>query len=320
MTGKKLHFHKWTVARRLTAAGFFCLLFLGSFNWFRWFHGSATGTKLLDVVPFTDPLAALEVTLASRSFHATMLIGAVILILLALLLGPVFCGWICPLGLLLDLNDWLRRRVLRLLGKKPTLIPHGPMPGWFRYLALGLFAGLAITTGLPLFQTISPINLLVRSIIFATWLDLVLVGLIMILEYFWPRLWCRTLCPLGALYSLVGRFGFLRVQIDPELAGKTPCKQCTRSCPMGIRVMEDYAVADRPWIDHPSCSRCGACTDICPRDVLKLSFRRASASNSGQRVPGSCGLDDEHQGEGGVSLPVIESGATMVSPSGQSEP
>ncbi len=43
---------------------------------------------------------------------------------------------------------------------------------------------------------------------------------------------------------------------------------------MGIRVLEEYVEGDRTWIDHSACIRCGACSDVCPRDVLSLGFRR----------------------------------------------
>ena len=42
---------------------------------------------------------------------------------------------------------------------------------------------------------------------------------------------------------------------------------------MGIRVTEDYVQAQRDSVDHPDCTRCGACVDACPRPLLTLGFR-----------------------------------------------
>ncbi len=267
----------WTFARRLTALAFATLLVLGSRAWFPWFRGTTTGTRLCDAVALSDPLAALEQTLATRHTHAELLWGAAILVAVGVVLGPVFCGWVCPLGLVLDLNDDLRRR-LRGWGVR---LPEWRWPGSVRFVVLGLTAGLSFGLGWPVFQTVSPINFVVWGALFepVRWL-LVVVAVVALVEHFAPRLWCRSLCPLGALYSLLGRFALLRVRLDPETAGRTPCRQCTTQCPLGIRVMEDYSLRQRANVDHPDCTRCGNCLEVCPRDVMWLGFRDRRGGDS----------------------------------------
>ena len=61
-------FRRWTWMRRSTAAIFLMLLILGCFHWFPWFKGSTTATITLDLMPLADPLAAVEVMLASRGW------------------------------------------------------------------------------------------------------------------------------------------------------------------------------------------------------------------------------------------------------------
>ncbi len=264
---------RWTVARRLVALVFLALLFLGRFDWFPWFKGAATATTAFGRLPFADPLAALEVLCASRSWQTDLFVGAALLLGFALFFGPVFCGWVCPLGLVLDLNESVRRR---LLGKKRLRKGKGPalrLPRGVRYGVLGAVLGFAIVAGLPLFQTLSPINLLVRSIGFAWDPFLLVLGGLLVIELVAPRLWCRSLCPLGAVYSLCGRVAPFRVRVHPETAGRLQCGQCTVHCPMGIEVMGDYTLAGRTVIDDPECTRCGACLDACPGYVLRLGFR-----------------------------------------------
>ncbi|MFG0251886.1 MAG: 4Fe-4S binding protein [Phycisphaerales bacterium JB038] len=261
---------KWTVLRRLTAAAFFCLLILGSLTWFPWFRGTTSATSAFDTVPFVDPLAALEAALASRQLHWTALIGAAILLAAASLLGPIFCGWVCPLGLLLDLNQSVRRRLPRLLGRQRPVGDERPLPD-LRYAALAFFACLSLAGSLPVFQLVSPINLLVRAVVFSPDLGLLAVAGIVLLEYRWPRLWCRSFCPLGAVYGLIGARGLFRVRIGQTR--EVTCGLCSRQCPMGIRVTEDYVAAGRSSIIHPRCNRCGECTDHCPGDVLVLGLR-----------------------------------------------
>ena len=80
----------WALARRLTALAFAGVLVLGSFSWFPWFKGATAAGTWFGIVPLVDPLAALESTLAGRSFESTVWIGAGLLVAAALLLGPVF--------------------------------------------------------------------------------------------------------------------------------------------------------------------------------------------------------------------------------------
>jgi len=182
-------------------------------------------------------------------------------------MGPVFCGWICPLGLLLDLNQWIRRRVL---GRNTKRGWHAPRA--LRYGVLGLIVGVALVGRIPLFQTLSPINILGWSLIFGLAPGLIVVAAIALAEWFAPRLWCRSLCPPGALYSLIGRFAPLRVRIHPD-ESRRPCFQCSRACPMGIAVVEEYTLMGKLAVDDQDCTRCGDCIDVCPKSTLKLGFR-----------------------------------------------
>lgn len=266
MSGRR-HFFSWALARRLTALVFATVLVLGSFTWFPWFKGAPAAGTWFGAVPLVDPLAALESSLASRSFESTVWIGAGLLVTVALLLGPVFCGWVCPLGLLLDLNQWLRRKVLRRWSRRGLRAPRT-----VRYGILGLFVGVAIVGRIPLFQTLSPINIVGWSLIFGMTSAITIVAGIALVEWCAPRLWCRSLCPLGALYGLLGRFAPLRVRIHPD-ESRRPCFQCSSACPMGIGVVEEYTLAGKLSVDDLDCTRCGDCIDVCPKSTLKLGFK-----------------------------------------------
>ena len=268
---------RWTLAHRATAIFFLALLFLGRFDGFSVFKGTTASTRALNLIAFVDPLAALEATLASRQFTTTLLIATGILVALYAFVGRAFCGWVCPLGLLLELNDELRTRVNRFLRRrKKSLLDVRPSRNT-KYAILGIFLILSFLVQLPIFSTLSPINALARSFVFAPEAGLILVGVIVASEYFSRRLWCVALCPLGALYSLIGRFAPLRIQIDQEKerAGKM-CGLCAYHCPMQIPVLEDHIKKGKNAIDDADCTRCGSCMDGCPRDSLRLGvkFRR----------------------------------------------
>ncbi|RMH12669.1 MAG: 4Fe-4S binding protein [Planctomycetota bacterium] len=303
-----LWYRRWTAWRRITAIVFLLLLWLGSTDaGAAYFRGSTSGTRIFDLIPLTDPLAAIESFIAARSIDTTALIGAALLIAAALVLGPVFCGWVCPLGLLFDLNSALRRFVRRRVFGIRTIDPMPAQPPQvIKYVLLGCLVGFAAVAAFPLFQIISPINLLVRAAVFGSAAGLAVVVALVVLEWFYPRLWCRALCPLGSLYAIVGRFGLLRVQIDPAEAGKVPCQKCQRTCPMGVPVMTGYTMQGASSVTHPNCTRCGECTQVCPRGVLKLSFFRFSARETSA---GRCDRCDHARAAGDISLPLM-SGAS----------
>ena len=125
---KEKRFGRWALLRRLTALAFLLLLYLGSREDVSWFRGTTTATRLLEIVPFGDPLAALEVTLATRELAADLLLGAGVLIAATLLLGPSFCSWVCPLGLVLDLHQAVKNRLVKRWRRRRWM--HlGPRPG-----------------------------------------------------------------------------------------------------------------------------------------------------------------------------------------------
>jgi ferredoxin-type protein NapH len=252
---------------------------------------------LFDAVPLADPLAAMETLLASFTVDTTLLLGAAVLTGLGMLLGPVFCGWVCPLGFLLDLNDGIRRRLTGVLERFKVRGPSFSLPREFRYALFGMALGLSAAAGLPAFQTVSPIHFISRLLVFYPGpallqdqallerlgaaariaakaggaLLLVLIALFAI-EYVAPRVFCRALCPLGAFYGILGRYAPLRVRVRRERECKTSCGRCTLYCPMGIPVKEEFVAAGVEAVDRLECTRCGACVDRCPGRVLRLGF------------------------------------------------
>jgi len=264
---------KWTLAHRATAALFLALLILGRFDEFPFVKGSAAATRVFDALRFADPLGAFEAILASRHVTLTLLLSAGLLLALYAMVGRAFCGWLCPLGLLLELNDVVRTRVQRVLRRRKKSLPDFQIPRNTKYAILLTFLILSFIIQLPVFQTISPINLLARSFIFGPEAGLILVGAIVAFEYVSARAWCIALCPLGAFYSIVGKFAPLRIQIDQEKekSGKQ-CGLCAYSCPMQIEVLEDHIQRGKPAVDDSECTRCGSCMDGCPRDSLRIGI------------------------------------------------
>jgi len=228
----------------------------------------------------TDPLAALESIAASRSVRWVLVAGVLLPVLGTLLLGRVFCSWICPAGFLLELSGKLRG-VLRALELKPGRVRlwHGNK---VLILAVGLAASFAV--GLPLLGYLYPPALVGReahngiTVLFdraeegllgfsaagltlASWF---LLAIALMELAFGPRLWCRSLCPGGAVYTLLGRRRALNVERAPESC--TRCGSCVLACEMGLSPMTDQIGGE--------CDNCGKCVAECPDDALHYVLGR----------------------------------------------
>ncbi len=207
-----------------------------------------------------DPLAALLATTAGRT--TALLLAALVPIALTLLLGRVFCGWLCPARLPVELAAWTRRHRRR---RKHLL--RAPWLRRFKYGVLVAGLILAVLLGWNLLALIYPPAILVREghylLTYGTlgWgaalLAVVLVGDLLVDG----GIWCRGLCPGGALYSLLARPALLRMQLDEERC--TGCNRCQKVCPLGLDP------TDSPGGE---CDRCGLCRRECRDSALDLRF------------------------------------------------
>ena len=222
------------------------LYFLGVYWFGTYISGDLAGVSL------TDPLTALEVTLAGRTLWWPLWLSALPLILVAVLLGRVFCSYVCPLNLLLELIPVKRRRQLE---QKTWPI-----------VALIVVLVVSLVMAVPVNNTYSPVFALMRGTLFGLGVELVLVLLVLLAALRWgQKIWCRTLCPLGALYGLLGLKRRLVVTIDE--AHCTHCGACERACTMGT------APGRTELADSYLCTNCGDCIDACHERAIHFTLK-----------------------------------------------
>lgn len=254
-----MSFKRWTIARRAVQLAVVALL-ASPLTGLAIFSGNLAAADLLGL-PLADPLAFLQALFGSRVLVLSYLASALTVVVFYFFLGGrSFCGWVCPVGLLTELADRLRK----WLGTgKPTL------PLTINRWTLTLVLVAAALTSVPLFEVVSPIGMVGRAIAFGTVLPLLFVGGILLCELVVSqRVWCRSLCPLGGLYALVGRFSPVRVGFSPERC--THCNDCLQVCPVQ-EVLLPSLEKGALQVTAGDCTRCMACQDVCPAKALTIS-------------------------------------------------
>jgi ferredoxin-type protein NapH len=221
-----------------------------------------------------DPATILQAVFASAQLTVPLLSAALFPILLAILFGRIWCGWMCPYHVVSDAAAWLRSR-FRTGVLKRTEPDRLPCPGSFRantvrfgFLVLGSFVAGAI--GIPVLNYINaPGVLSTEAMIFVKERSLSLefafiAGLFVLELILLPRFWCRLFCPTGAVVS-VFRLPFT-VRVANELkTPRVPCceeNRCTATCPMGLSAYREG--------DSLLCTNCGRCIDGCPNQRLRF--------------------------------------------------
>ncbi len=215
-------------------------------------------------VDVADPLAFVEATSATHDLHWPLLISILIPVALTVLLGRVFCSWICPGYLVFEATGKLRG-VLRRIGLDPPALEVSHAN---KYVLLIVGVVLAVATSLPIFSMFYPPALLSRTahaIIFGTGVTgmLTILAVMVVVEVFVsPRWWCRTMCPGGALYGILGSARVLRVRVSHQ--GCTNCGLCHPACEEGLNVLKESSSIE--------CDNCGACIKSCPEAALHFTL------------------------------------------------
>lgn len=214
---------------------------------------------------FVSPLEGLESLLITRSIYMPSIIGMVIPLTIALLLGRVFCSWICPVTFILELFDRLRKLISRKKSLKNTLLVAKKVL-WFTMIAELL---LSLIIGAPLFVFLSPPGLVGREIMMMVFfrtiaLEGVLLVLIIILELLTRRFFCRSFCPLGGLLACIGQKRNLRVVTRSDHC--IDCGICAKSCPMGLDPQQGEGSSAYCW-------NCGECIDNCRTEALLFRWK-----------------------------------------------
>lgn len=230
-----------------------------------------------------DPLVMTVVCGGMRMAVTITFLGAVTLAI-SLLLGRVFCGWICPLGAIFDAYGWVLRKL--------QIRMEGPSPKWFtfKYYLLTAILVVAILGGVSPLMGFDPIVLLTRTAAtvinpfllrskevlwdvsqtpgkYGHFIDiatLFLFLLIMSATTRLSRIWCRTACPLGAYLAVASRNSVLRRDTKDCIH----CNLCAHYCPTGSIDFTNEQV-----YNESECIKCFTCSQVCPVDANFFTYK-----------------------------------------------
>ncbi len=287
----------WRRTSQIVFLLIFILLFL--LTRYPYSHGIVTEIGLR-----FSPLAPLFLFVKDVHLHWILWPGILIL-LITPFLGRVFCGWMCPLGTLLDLTSklikspnnrktrsfekWRSAKFALLVGLLITAFFSVHLWGYFD--PLSIFNRALTIVFYPVFTYLTENTLLAVSNIsflgdipyalYDQYKNIVMpeaqahyqqlfwialfIGLILAAEKLSRRFWCRYLCPAGALLGFLSQFRFLERVVRPTCPA---CGLCHTDCKMGAIPADDFSRNSKV-----ECIQCFACADSCPEKYKSVSYQ-----------------------------------------------
>lgn len=246
------------------------------------------------------PLGALLVMIAEKTAIPMAVISVIVVLIICIVLGKVFCSWVCPVHFMTGLRKGKKRagRVdadasaspdatvqtsaeapavpAKLTGCAACATPCGKTKGIkidSRHGILAAALGSTLVFGFPVFCLVCPVGLTFATVLLGmrlfafgetTW-TLIVFPLIILAEILLLPKWCQRFCPLGALLSLFSAPNkTFRPQIDKSTclsdSQGKACDLCVKACPEGINL---HNIAEGATTIN-DCSKCRACADACP--------------------------------------------------------
>lgn len=228
-------------------------------------QGNLSHAKWFGMVNLTDPLSALQIFLAGGGFALDVALGVLLVVFIyGVFLGRAYCAFVCPMNLVTDFVNFLREKLGFNQARHILAIPRSTR---FVILAIGLV--LSAISGVAAFELLSPISMLHRGLIFGMGFGIFAILAVFVFDLFVLKNgFCGHICPLGAMYSLIGKFALLRVYHVKDNC--TKCMQCVRICPEP-EVLKPIGKTEGALKDI-ACLRCGRCIEVCDDDALKFSI------------------------------------------------
>ncbi len=284
----------WVIARKVTQAIAFILFILAVI----FSRQNGLPANLADLTIRLSPLTMFSHLLSSKTFLAGSAL-ALILMLSSLIVGRAWCGWLCPLGSILDLFQFSKNKNRKQPPENLRKLKYGLLivillSAIFGNLTLLIFDPLTIfvrSTSLTILPVMDKVIFTLEKLLikipflaepvfaFDAWIRPAvfpaaasvqysfLVGFffiaIILFNLITERFWCRYLCPLGAILGLPARLALFQRRTK---ATCSECGLCSQTCPTDtIDPHQNYRS------DPSECVLCMDCLQSCQKDSLTFS-------------------------------------------------
>ena len=249
------------------------------------FTGTASHTRWITWLP---KIQLLEAVLAVN------VVALLILAVMTLIFGRIYCSIICPLGIMQDLFGWMGKKA------KKNRYTFSKEVRWLRYPMLAVAVGcwiLGIGSVVQLLAPYSAFGRIATNLLQPVWqagnnvlasiaeyydsyafyhsdiwlralpsLVIAAVTLIVLAILAWRngRTYCNTICPVGTVLSFLSRFSWLKIHFDTEKCRN--CSLCTKNCKASCIDFKSHSV------DYSRCVVCGDCIKSCKFGALTYSW------------------------------------------------
>lgn len=201
-----------------------------------------------------------EFSCALGPLNLSLMIALLVLVVLS---KKAFCGWACPIGFIGDIFNRLGGKIWK---KRPSVPAKANF--WLkliRYAVLIISLYFTYKTGELILRGYDPYYIIFSGFGHGTAgiISIIVTVIIAIGAFIIPMMFCRYLCPLGAVFDPFSRIGLIKITRNDSTC--TSCGSCNDACPHDIPVME------LEKIRHRDCTNCLECVDACPeKDTLEI--------------------------------------------------
>jgi polyferredoxin len=214
---------------------------------------------------FSCPIGAIQLFASIGYYHFSLYVFG-FLATIGAVGGRIVCGWACPFGFIQDILYKLKTvkvRVPKILHATKYFVlfilvlavPYFTKEPWFCKLCpIGTFEA-----GIPLMLINKDLRDLIGLLFYVKIAILMSFIFWMIIS---QRPFCKTACPLGAIYSLFNKFSIIKLEVNEKKCVK--CGLCVKECPVSIKINEEGG-------DSANCIRCFRCSN-CPTKAISIKL------------------------------------------------
>lgn len=262
---------QWGIVFFLVYAGYIFYVFVEHFSGNTFSPGSPGSITPVTRPPSIDgflPIGsfmALKLWISTGIFdriHPSGLVIFTAALVMALLLKKGFCGWICPVGALSDVTWKVGKRLLGTTYRLHAYADYGFRSLKYLLMIFFLYIVLLKMSSYEIMQFLEGDYYKiadVKMLYFFTRMTTVTAITLLALLFFSlvsKNIWCRYLCPYGALLGLISMCSPLKITRNKDAC--INCGQCTKNCPSLLPVEEKIRVYS------PECTGCLTCVSHCP--------------------------------------------------------